>query len=68
VPGRPSSGGMRLNTWNLSMHVGRVMATKTAKSRTVRGGYESGSKTVSQLKPPPKTLGVGSKPASTTKK
>lgn len=44
------------------------MAAKTVKPRRVRGGYEPGSKLVSQLKPPPKTLGAGSEPASTAKK
>jgi hypothetical protein len=33
-----------------------------AKARTTRGGYPAGPKKVSELKPPPTTLGVGSVP------
>lgn len=36
--------------------------------RAVRGGYGSGTRRVSRLKPPPKTLGAGSKFAGGTKK
>ena len=51
-----------------SMREGEVIVTEAAKPRAVRGGYGSGSKPVSQLKPPPKTRGVGSQRASTGKK
>jgi predicted DNA binding CopG/RHH family protein len=51
-----------------SMREGAIMPTTTAKPRAVRGGYASGSKPVSELKPPPKTPGAGSKRASTGKK
>jgi hypothetical protein len=45
------------------------MAAKTnARPRRTRGGYEAGPKLVSELKPPPKTLGAGAKPASDSKK
>lgn len=39
-----------------------------ARPRRTRGGYEAGPKLVSDLKPPPKTLGVGAKPATNSKK
>jgi len=41
------------------------MGAKIARSTMKRrGGYEAGSKLVSELKPPPKTPGAGSKPAA----
>jgi hypothetical protein len=46
-----------------------AMAKKTAKQATEkRGGYTPGSKLVSELKPPPRTPGTGSKPATQTVK
>jgi len=41
------------------------MAKKAQKQATEkRGGYTPGSKLVSELKPPPRTPGAGSKPAT----
>lgn len=38
-----------------------LKAKKGKKSITTRGGYEAGPKSVSELKPPPRTLGAGAK-------
>jgi hypothetical protein len=45
------------------MKVGASKNSRTA-SVTKRGGYEPGPKSAADLKPPPKTLGAGSKPKS----
>jgi hypothetical protein len=42
------------------------VADKKRKPDEQRGGYPSGSKPVTQLKPPPKGPGVGSRPSPST--
>lgn len=41
---------------------------RVVKPRPTRGGYEAGSKLVSELTPPPKRPGAGAKPAPDPKK
>lgn len=46
-------------------------ATKASGQKTSvtkRGGYEPGPKSMSDLKPPPRNLGAGSKPRPTSDK
>jgi hypothetical protein len=38
------------------------MADKRTSTNVRKGGYESGPALVSQLKPPPRTMGVGVRP------